>query len=101
MQEHKESQTNNEPMAKVDVDEEITNELPRLPDKVVVWLADLALRSPPIVTSHPQRIRPPTEESVLRLLIVVVGMVLIVLALVAVGAADQVGEVLRDWPVIP
>lgn len=95
MQEDKEPQMNNELMAKVEVDEGITNQLPHLPDKVVVWLAYLALRSPPMVS------RPPTEESVLRLLIVVVGMVLIVLALVAVGAADQVGEVLRDWPVIP
>ena len=41
-----------------------------------------------MVTYHAQRVRPPTEESVLRLLIVVVGMVLIVLGLLAVGAAD-------------
>jgi hypothetical protein len=39
--------------------------------------------------------------STLRLLIVVVGLVLVVVALVAAGAADQVVEVLRQWPFIP
>lgn len=41
------------------------------------------------------------EIGVLKLLIVMVGVVLVVLALVVVGAADQVVPVLRHWPLIP
>ena len=37
MEEHKESQTDNELMTKVDVDEGIMKQFPRLPDKIVIW----------------------------------------------------------------
>lgn len=44
---------------------------------------------------------PPPEVSALRLLIVVTGLLLIVIALVAAGAADQIGSALTNWPIMP
>lgn len=41
------------------------------------------------------------EPGTLRLLIVVVGLILVVVALVAAGAPEQVAAVLHNWPVIP
>jgi len=38
------------------------------------------------------------EINTLRLLIVVIGLVLVVVALVSAGSADQVADVLRHWP---
>jgi hypothetical protein len=39
--------------------------------------------------------------SALRLFVVIVGLVLIVVALVAVGASEEVVEVVSQWPIIP
>ena len=44
---------------------------------------------------------PPPEVSTIRLLIIAVAMVLVVVALVAVGAPDQVSNTLAHWPLIP
>ena len=41
------------------------------------------------------------EAQVLLRLIAVVGIVLCVLALVAVGAPEHIGELLNHWPFIP
>lgn len=42
-----------------------------------------------------------SEITTLQLLIVIVGLVLIVLVLAVVGAADQVVPLLQNWPLIP
>jgi hypothetical protein len=47
------------------------------------------------------RLHPPAEATVLRLPVVIVGLVLVVVALVAAGAPDQVAEALKVWPVVP
>lgn len=47
------------------------------------------------------RPQPPSEINVLRSLIIVTGLVLVVVALVAAGAPDEVSQVIKHWPIIP
>jgi len=61
------------------------------------WLVFLAY------LAYLRSVRPqePSEAKTLRLLIVIVGLLLVVVALVAAGAPEQVAAVLRNWPILP
>lgn len=70
---------------------------PTKSDEAPVWLVFLAY----LAYLRAMRPQPTPEIGVLRMLIVIVGFVLVIAALVAVGAHDKVGEVVRNWPILP
>jgi drug/metabolite transporter (DMT)-like permease len=67
------------------------------PADIPRWLVFLAY----LAYLRAMRPHPPAEATVLRLLGVIVGLVLVVVALVAAGAPDQVAEALKAWPMVP
>ena len=66
-------------------------------ERVSPWLQFLAY----LVVIRALRERPTTEQAVLRILIIVVGLVLIVVALCAAGAPEVVEQVVQHWPLTP
>ena len=80
-------------------------------DHVEHWLAFLAYLAYLFLvyrSMHPTRSEPPYEMrglgrliGALRLLIATAGMVLIVVALVAAAAPEEVVKVISQWPILP
>jgi hypothetical protein len=68
-----------------------------LPETLPHWLVFLAY----LTYLRAMRPQEPPETKTLCLLITVVGLVLVVIALVAGGAPEQVSAVLHNWPIIP
>jgi hypothetical protein len=67
------------------------------PERIPTWLVFLAY----LAYLRAMRPQQPPEARVLHSLIVVIGLVLVVVALVAAGAPENVGEAIQNWPIIP